>query len=260
VEKDFESPKFRGSWGASDEDVLARAIVECRARALAGRPFLCSVMTVSLHSPWEYPDGRIEKLPRDVKVPAGFEYEELNNFLYADWAVGEFVREARKEPWFDDTVFVFVGDHGVHLRGRGLVPSEEYRVASLVLAPKHLAARRVERVTSQIDLAPTVLGVLGGAWRSPFFGDDVLADPDGEGFAVLVYKKRWYGVRRGKRLTTMTENGARASFDVVPGVSLAPSPTTAADDAAADDALAILQCAETLLRTRRYSSAPSSGK
>jgi phosphoglycerol transferase MdoB-like AlkP superfamily enzyme len=256
-EKDFASPKFKGSWGASDEDVFARAIVECRARAQARTPFLCSVMTVSLHSPWEYPKGRITELPADVAVPAGFVREELNNFLYADWAIGEFMREARKEPWFDDTVFVFVGDHGVHLRGRDLVPSEEYRVAALLYAPRHVAPRRVERVTSQIDLAPTVLGVLGGSWRTPFFGDDVLADPDAEGFAVLVYKKRWYGVRRGPRLTTIAEAGARSAFDVQPGVSLAPTPLTAVDDAAADDALAILQAAETLLRSGRYTADPA---
>ena len=89
---------------------------------------MAAILTVSLHSPWEYPAGRIRPLPDDTPIPAGFSLPELNNFLYADYALGEFIRIARDAPYFDDTLFVFVGDHGVHLRGRALIPIDEYLV------------------------------------------------------------------------------------------------------------------------------------
>ena len=130
-------------------------------------------------------------------VPRGFERAELENFLYADFAVGEFIREARRLPYFRDTLFVFVGDHGVHLQGHEIVPSEEYRVPALFLAPGRLAPGRIDTVTSQLDLAPTILGLVGGSFRSPFFGRDVRSGDEPEGFAPLIYKKSVYGVRRG---------------------------------------------------------------
>jgi phosphoglycerol transferase MdoB-like AlkP superfamily enzyme len=252
-ERDFADPAFKGSWGASDEDVFGRAILECRARWEARKPFLCTVLTVSLHSPWQYPKGRITPVATDTRVPAGFEYEELNNFLYADWAVGKFVREARGEPWFEDTVFAFVGDHGVHLRGRTVVPSEEYRVAALLFAPKHLPPQRIERVTSQLDVAPTLLGILGGAWRTPFFGEDALRPAGESGFAPMVYGKRRYAVRHGERLTVLSGADALA-FDVEPGGSILSAAVTDADRDAAADTRALLQLAETFLRGRRYAT------
>ena len=211
-EKDFAEPVFRGAWGVSDEDVFRRALRELEQRSAAGRPVLAVILTVSLHSPWEFPPGRVEPLPADTRVPAGFERAELQNFRYADWAVGELVRQARGMPFFDETVFVFVGDHGVHLRGRELVPVDEYRVPAVFLAPRWLAPRRIERVTSQLDVAPTLMGILGGAYPTTAFGEDVLARPEGEGFAPMVYDRKRIALLRGPRLGIFLENREELAF------------------------------------------------
>ncbi len=210
-EKDFEDPIFTGKWGACDEDLYARIDRECRRYHAEAKPFFVTGLTISLHSPWEYPAGRIEERPESDPIPKGFEYEELNTFLYADEAIGRYMDAARTAPYFDDTLFVFVGDHGVHLRGKGLVPVDDYRVAAVMVAPRYLEARRVARTISQIDIGPTIMGVLGGEYRSAFFGRDRLGGP-GDDFALMIYSKKRYAVLNGHRLTVISERGEPLGF------------------------------------------------
>jgi phosphoglycerol transferase MdoB-like AlkP superfamily enzyme len=212
-ERDFAHPLFRGAWGVSDEDLFCRADQEFRALFNSGRHFFATILTVSLHSPWQYPPGRIQPLPSNTKVPPGFVLEELNNFRYADYAIGRFMREARKAPWFDDTLFVFVGDHGVHLRGRDLIPVDEFRVPALFYAPAHMPAQRISAVTSQIDIAPTIMGILGGEYRSPFFGRDVLRHSGQEDLAMMIYNKKRYGIVSGSHLVVLAENGETLVYE-----------------------------------------------
>jgi phosphoglycerol transferase MdoB-like AlkP superfamily enzyme len=252
-EDDFKSPRFRGSWGVSDEDVFARANQEFQARHDQGRPFFGTILTISLHSPWEFPRGKAAPLPERTPVPDGFERAELENFLYADYAIGAFMRDARSLPYARETLFVFVADHGVHLRGSSLIPAEEYRVPALFLAPG-LEPRRIEQVTSQIDIPPTVLGLLGGVFRSPFFGRDVLDPTSGEGFAVLVYQKKRYGMRRADRLTVLGEVGAEAAYRLHDG-TLRAARMSGVHENDARDTLSVLLVAESLLESRRFTTA-----
>jgi phosphoglycerol transferase MdoB-like AlkP superfamily enzyme len=212
-EKDFVNPVFRSPWGVSDEDLFDRADQEFRRLHNQGRPFFASILTVSLHSPWKYPAGRIKPLPTDTPVPPGFELEELNNFLYADYAIGKFMRAAHDAPYFGKTLFVFVGDHGVHLRGRDLVPVDEYRVPALFLAPAHLQPLRITGVTSQIDLPTTIMGILGGEYRNPFFGQDVLKRQPNDSFAVVIYNKKRYGIVADRELTVLAETGETFNYE-----------------------------------------------
>ena len=256
-ERDFENVAFRGAWGVSDEDVFRRALSELEQRAGAGRPVFAVILTVSLHSPWQFPPGRIEPLSQAVEVPQGYEHAELENFLYADWALGALVREARSKPFFDDTLFVFVGDHGVHLRGRELVPIDDNRVAALFFAPAHLAPRRIERVTSQLDIAPTLMGMLGGSYPSTFFGEDVLRDPQGEGFAPMVYDRKRIGLLRGPRFGVFLENREELAFERgQAGAGFVPVALTPDLRDEHRDGAALLQMAETLLLEGRYRSTP----
>ena len=71
-------------------------------------------------------------------------------------------------------MFVVVADHGARVYGAAEVPLHSYEIPMLILAPGHIAPRAVETLTSQIDLAPTVMGLLGLPYDAPFFGQDVL--------------------------------------------------------------------------------------
>ena len=129
--------------------------------------FFATILTVSLHSPWEYPSGRIKPLPRETLVPPGFEFEGLNIFFMRTTPSAS-LSVRQNATYFDKTLFVFVGDHGIHLRGRDLIPVDDYRVPALFLAPACLEPQRVQRVISQIDIPPTIMGILGGEYRNPF--------------------------------------------------------------------------------------------
>ena len=212
-EKDFPSPYYKSPWGVSDEDLFERADDEFRRYHEAGQPFFATLLTVSLHSPWQFPAGKIDPLAADTKVPPGFELNELNNFLYADYCIGKFIRAARQAAYFDNTLFVFVGDHGVHLRGNELIPIDEYIVPALFLAPKHVEARRICAVTSQMDLPPTIMGIVGGEYRSAFFGRDVLKAQAEDPFAMVIYNKKRYGIVTDRELIVLRESGDRLAYE-----------------------------------------------
>jgi arylsulfatase A-like enzyme len=97
---------------------------------------------------------------------------------YADFALGQFFREAKKRDWYGNTVFVVMADHGARVYGAAEIPLYSYEIPFLVLAPGRLAPGAIEALTAQIDLAPTVLGLLGLPYEAPFFGRDVLHYPD----------------------------------------------------------------------------------
>jgi phosphoglycerol transferase MdoB-like AlkP superfamily enzyme len=256
-EKDFPAPRYKSPWGVSDEDLFERGDAEFRRYHEAGQPFFATLLTVSLHSPWQFPAGKIEPLAADTKVPAGFELDELSNFLYADYCIGKFIRMARQAPYFDNTLFVFVGDHGVHLRGNQLIPVDEYIVPALFLAPQHVGAGRISTVASQMDLPPTIMGIVGGEYRSAFFGRDVRKPSADDPFAMVIYNKKRYGIVTDRELIVLRESGDRLAYQRAGvGSSWLQVKMTEIQTSRAQTGLAILRSAESLLVSGRYHSEP----
>ena len=249
-EGDFDDVTFRASWGVCDEDVFRRIDRDLTSHHVQGKPFFATFLTVSLHTPYEYPAGKSPKTPPGTVVPAGFKAEELNNLLYADWAVGDFLDKASTRDYFRDTIFVFVGDHGVHLRGKDLVPLNEYRVVSFILAPG-LKPGRITQPVSQMDIAPTLLGLLGGEWRTPFLGRDILAPTTQPPRALMIYNKRRYGVLEGSDFMVRSETGPSA-FRILDKFRQEPAKMTPQGTRILNEGLGTLHAAEALLRARNY--------
>ena len=157
-------------WGVADEHLFDHVLVEIdrEQKAEPRRPFFTHVMTTSNHRPYTYPAGRID-------IPSGSGREGA--VKYTDFAIGDFLAKARTKPWFDDTLFVITADHGANARGTTRIPVDKYLIPVFVYAPKHVPPRRVERLMSQIDIAPTTLGLLDFDYYSKFFGRDVLNSP-----------------------------------------------------------------------------------
>jgi phosphoglycerol transferase MdoB-like AlkP superfamily enzyme len=164
--------RFENIWGVADEDLFDSALAYYDSLASSGRPFFSIVMTTSNHKPFTFREGVPGVKPKGGGRESGVRY--------ADFAQGYFLREARKHAWFDDTLFIIVADHGARVYGREEIPLKTYEIPMVFYAPKHLRPGRVDTLTTQIDIAPTVLGLLGFGYRAPFFGEDVLnAPPDG---------------------------------------------------------------------------------
>ena len=167
-------------WGVADEDLFAQALREADATHAAGKGFFLHVMTTSNHRPFTYPEGRID-------IPSGKSREGA--VKYTDWALGKLIADARTRPWFDDTVFVIVADHCAASAGKTDLPLERYHIPLIVYAPKHIAPARFERLTSQIDIAPTLLGLLNFSYESRLFGYDMFAlEPGRERIFVGTYQ------------------------------------------------------------------------
>ena len=169
---------FAGVWGVSDEDLLRRAHQEFVAQG--DRPFFALVFSSSNHTPFEYPPGRI--------APYDEEPATVNNAIrYADYAIGEFFRLARQAEYYDNTLFLVVADHDTRVFGADLVPIDHYHVPGLILGPG-LTPRRIDRIASQVDLAPTLLSLMGIDQPNPMIGIDLLQAPaDRPGRAFMQY-------------------------------------------------------------------------
>jgi phosphoglycerol transferase MdoB-like AlkP superfamily enzyme len=159
--------EFENVWGVADEHLYDQVIAEIDLEKSAhpDRPVFAHVMTTSNHRPYTYPAGRID-------IPSGSGRDGA--VKYSDYAIGRLIERARARPWFDDTVFVITADHGANARGTAQIPVDKYLIPVFVYAPKHVAPRRVDRLMSQIDIAPTVLGVLDLSYYTKFLGRDVL--------------------------------------------------------------------------------------
>ncbi|MDR2187080.1 MAG: LTA synthase family protein [Azonexus sp.] len=168
--------RFKNAWGMSDEDLYAQALKLADQDHAAGRPFFFHLMTTSNHRPYTYPAGRI-----DIASGAGRD----GAVKYTDYAIGRFLEEARTKPWFANTLFVFVADHTAGSAGREDLPVANYHIPLFIYAPGWIAPGEVTTLASQIDLAPTLLGLLSMDYVSTFFGRNVLLYPDRPGRAVI---------------------------------------------------------------------------
>lgn len=171
-------------WGVADEDLFTQALQEADASHARGKPSFMHVMTTSNHRPYTYPDGRID-IPSHQSREGGVKY--------TDWAIGNFLDRAAQKPWFKDTVFVIVADHCASSAGKTDLPVERYHIPALIYAPGHITPAKVDRLASQIDLAPTLLGLLHFKYKSRFLGYDLFdLEPGRERAFISTYQDLGY--------------------------------------------------------------------
>jgi phosphoglycerol transferase MdoB-like AlkP superfamily enzyme len=163
--EDFVAPKFVGSWGASDEDLFDKAHERLQALHETQQPFFMLIFSSTNHTPFEFPDGRIE-LHEQPK-------QTVNNAVkYADHALGEFLKAARASEYWADTLVMVVADHDTRVYGDELVPVSKFHIPGVILGAD-TQPRRIDSTVSQIDLAPTLLSLMGVDSEHPFPGRDL---------------------------------------------------------------------------------------
>ena len=163
---DMPKPNFANIWGVSDEDLFRNAFRVFDEQHQKGERIFSVVMTTSNHKPFTFPAGVSGVKPEGGGREAGVRY--------ADYAIGWFIDELKKKPYFENTLVVIVADHGARAYGRASIPLPTYEIPFMVYSPKHIAPRRFDGLTSQLDVAPTVLGLLNISYDSLFFGKDTL--------------------------------------------------------------------------------------
>jgi phosphoglycerol transferase MdoB-like AlkP superfamily enzyme len=164
---DIVDPMFVGSWGACDEDLFNQAHRKLSTLSQSPKPFFSLIFTSSNHDPCEIPAS---KIPRT----AG-EDDRDRAIRFADYALGNFIAKAKQSQYWQDTVFLVVADHDARVFGSELVPVKSFHIPGVILG-EDIAPRQDERLVSQIDLAPTLLSLMGISDDNPMLGHDLTQD------------------------------------------------------------------------------------
>jgi phosphoglycerol transferase MdoB-like AlkP superfamily enzyme len=245
-QKHFENPSHTTAWGVADEDLFQRAIVEFRELAKQGKPFHATLLSVSNHKPYTYPEGRIPEDPKKQK--------RAHAVKYSDWCLGEFFKAARNEPFWTNTIFAVVADHGARVYGKQEIPIKSYEIPLLIVGPAAIKGpQRLDQLGCSLDVPVTLLGLLGRPYESLFFGRDLLkGNPDHE--RVLINHNRSIGLWSKERMIVL---GLRQSVQFYEGDPKKVEVTTLAKPGEREfelerDCAALFQVADELYMGRRY--------
>lgn len=171
-------------WGISDKNLFLQANQVLRTKK---GPFFTIIQTSDNHRPYTIPkedagEFKPVSFSRDTLIKYGFQSnEELNAFRYTDFCFGKFMEAARKEAYFGNTIFVFVGDHGIRGNAGNMFPKAwtdnaltAFHVPLLFYAPGRLQPARHTMLCSQVDVLPTVAGLTGIPYTNAAMGRDLL--------------------------------------------------------------------------------------
>ncbi len=191
-------------WGISDKNLFLEANA---VLAKKEKPFFAIIQTADNHRPFNIPEEDKDFVSTTI-IPQkllkyGFEsLEEYHAFAYSDYCIKKFIEAAKKTTYFENTIFIFTGDHGVEGNAKAIYPeawtekrlSEEH-VPLLFYAPALLAPQKRTEAVSQIDILPTVAGMIQQPYINSTLGRDLL-DPDKkENAAFIIYHAAgWIGI------------------------------------------------------------------
>ena len=183
-----EEIHFANIWGVADDDVYRRAMKENDEAYAKGKPFFDMIMTTSNHRPYTFPEGKIDLPSKTSKRRGGVKF--------TDFAIAEFLQESKKHAWFDNTIFVIVADHTAGSGGSQELDPDKYHIPMWIYAPSIIKAGRVDALASQIDVAPTILGLMGIDYESRFYGKDLMKENPARAF-ISNYQSLGYLTKEG---------------------------------------------------------------
>lgn len=162
---DCNEAKIESSLGVPDH-VLFDKLIETTNKQSENKPFLAMLMTASDHGPW--------KMPSDISYKPNGKTQQENCTLYADWSIGRFMEQAKKQPWYNNTVFLFLGDHGLYMGHTYEMPISYNHVPLIIHQPNLFKADTVSFPAYQPDVTATVMGIIGEPYTNSSFGIDIL--------------------------------------------------------------------------------------
>ena len=166
AEENYPKEKIANHFGVQDDFLYEFAMPILTQRANEGNPFFAALLSISNHPPYVIPDYFH---PKSEKV-------EDQIVEYADWSIRQFMTEAQEQPWFDNTLFVFVGDHGKLVGTPENEMPESYNHVPLMIYGKDIIPQQNHHFGGQIDIAPTLLDMLGINYTQNNFGVDLLKE------------------------------------------------------------------------------------
>ena len=193
---------FENAWGICDEDLYKQSIKYADKSSKLNKPFFQFVMTTSNHKPYTFPAGKID-------LPQG---DRNGAVKYTDYALGKFLADAKTKPWFKNTVFVIVADHCASSAGKWEINIDKHHIPAIIYnLPQK--AEKINRLTSQIDLMPTLFGYLGWNYTTSLYGKDINQTKIGEERA-FIGNYRTLGMLKGNIFTQIDDRKKVKQFTV----------------------------------------------
>jgi len=195
--------RFANVWGTCDEDSYTRAMKEADQSYKTGKPFFNFILTTSNHKPYTFPE-------------VGFKISNNRSggVRYTDYALQKFFEEAQKHAWFKNTLFVIIGDHCGSSAGKSEMPILKYQIPCLIYAPELIKPLQVDKLCSQVDVIPTLAGIMNWSYESTFFGKNILTMSHSDERAFIgTYQKLGYVKENKLMVLSPQKKFAQYSFD-----------------------------------------------
>ena len=162
-QENYPADKLVSSWGVQDDYLFTYALQVLNRHAATGKPFFATLLTISNHPPYI--------LPPDFRPKSSTPEQQIVE--YADRCVHDFMEAASREPWFDNTLFVFLGDHGKMVGTADCELPQSYNHIPLIIYGRGITPEERTDFAGQVDVAPTLLGMLGIGYTQNNFGVDL---------------------------------------------------------------------------------------
>ena len=237
-QEDYPKEERVNAFGVPDKYLFDYALTLLNERAKSGAPFFATLLTISNHPPFIIP----EWFKPQTAQP------ETQIVEYADYCIGHFLAEAQRQPWYDNTLFIILADHGKLVgQSEAELPQSFNHIPLLIFGPG-VNAQRYDGLAMQVDVMPTVLGLLHMSYDYDGFGQDLLRQRRDRVF----YTSDTQIVGRDSTACFIYNPQAERYFhyEVTTDGQLRPTTPSPHFDALKDYAFSMVQTAEYLYRRR----------
>lgn len=196
---------FENAWGICDEDIYTQALKRAKEQNAIGKPFFQFIMTTSNHKPYTFPEGKID-------MPQGSRKSAVK---YTDYALGNFIKQAKNEDWYENTIFLIIADHCASSAGRWEINTEKHHIPAIIYNMKNHPTGEVDKLVSQIDITPTLFSLLGWEYQSALYGKDIFSmKPEDE--RALIGNYRTLGLLKNGFFTQVNDRKETKQFSYNP--------------------------------------------
>ena len=202
-ESSFKHPNFVGTWGVSDEDLVNRANKEFKKLHEKKQKFAAVMFSTSNHTPFDFPDNKI-------KLINGVPKKSVKNAVkYADFAIGKLIKNAKKEHYYKDTIFVIVADHNVRVYGDDMIPVNMFHIPAIILG-EGITPKVYNKLSTQPDVLATALDLIGIDLQYPILGKSIF-DNDKQEISLMQFNT-FYGLRAKDKIAIIRPNKKPLTF------------------------------------------------
>lgn len=163
AQEDYPISERANAFGVSDHFLFEYGLERISEAHQNNTPWMATLLTISNHPPYVIPDW----FKPCSKV------DEYQIVEYADWCIGDFLRKAKKQPWYDNTLFIIMADHGKIVGEVETELPESYNHIPLIIFGPNINPRQDSQLAMQVDLMPTILGLMGIEYDFDGFGIDL---------------------------------------------------------------------------------------